>query len=73
MAQIDIDFGKLLGFRLLDKETVATLTAGADATTLTAAKTGFKEGAKYGPKIGAKLGAKLGVKAGGKLVAPARG
>lgn len=73
MAQIDIDFGKLLGFRLLDKATVAALTADADASTLPAAKTGLKEGAKFGPKIGAKLGGKLGAKAGGKLTGPARG
>lgn len=72
MAQIDLDYGKLLGFRLLDKETVAELQEGAGRASLTAAKTGLKDGKKSGPTMGLKMGAKLGMKAGGKLVAPTR-
>ena len=50
MASIDINFKKLLGFRLLDK-------ADADAIRL-GAKTGVKSGVKLGEKLGTKTGTK---------------
>lgn len=50
MQRIQLDLGKLLGFRALKSD------------VLRGAKTGAKPGAKAGAKAGAKIGAKIGVK-----------
>ena len=58
MARIDLDFGKLLGFRLLDKDSVVAIRSGSDAAD---------------GRTGLKMGAKVGAKVGGKVIRPAKG
>lgn len=52
MASIDLDLGRLLGFRLLDEKETYDLRSGA--------KIGLKDGVKLGEKLGTKTGRKVG-------------